>query len=360
MVFEDVIASKEEQLDKIDYMLAPKMATHMDKWFENLRFSYLGDDKIEIYFDPKVAVADTSALVLNELNNDMSSAWFPDFLRTAAKDFQAEFTELYNSSVKELSKKISSSQLIPNYFALRNNILSEISEQLKTAETGPRGGNIIGKTKSGKPIYDEANHPGHKDFSKDDHEEAVQAHRKGHSDAMMSVFRNQDPEGTHAAKAQNILAQAKIHSEAAHGKTATTGPRGGNIIGKTKSGKPIYETADHPEHKGFTPVDHMNAMSAHSRAIYDLRDKHDMNAPEKRGVRLTGDDGMKETQHSVQWNKHNEASGHAGSKAKALGHEWAGLMEKHKGKEKKLPDYPKDKARMTEIATQLDKMHGND
>jgi hypothetical protein len=32
---------------------------------------------------------------------------------------------------------------------------------------------------------------------------------------------------------------------------ASIGPRGGKIIGKTRSGKPIYDTHDHPSHSSF-------------------------------------------------------------------------------------------------------------
>ncbi len=37
---------------------------------------------------------------------------------------------------------------------------------------GSRGGKIIGRTKGGKPIYQNHNHPGHSDFSSGEHKEA--------------------------------------------------------------------------------------------------------------------------------------------------------------------------------------------
>lgn len=56
-------------------------------------------------------------------------------------------------------------------------ILAEIQElELKLAETGPRGGKIIGKTRSGKPIYDSHGHSAHKGFSHADHADAAVAH----------------------------------------------------------------------------------------------------------------------------------------------------------------------------------------
>lgn len=46
---------------------------------------------------------------------------------------------------------------------------------------------------------------------------------------------------------------------------ATTGPRGGKIIGETQSGKPIYDTHDHPAHKDFNWIEHSDAMSVHDK-----------------------------------------------------------------------------------------------
>lgn len=50
------------------------------------------------------------------------------------------------------------------------------------------------------------------------------------------------------------------------------GSRGGKIIGHTRSGKPIYANANHPDHKGFTPKDHYDATKAHAKAQSDIRD----------------------------------------------------------------------------------------
>jgi hypothetical protein len=43
------------------------------------------------------------------------------------------------------------------------------------------------------------------------------------------------------------------------------GSRGGKIIGHTKTGKPIYENADHPEHKDFTSKEHQDAADLHAK-----------------------------------------------------------------------------------------------
>lgn len=50
------------------------------------------------------------------------------------------------------------------------------------------------------------------------------------------------------------------------------GSRGGHIIGHTKSGKPIYQNFNHPEHKSFTSQDHEDAREAqdvHGKKLYE-------------------------------------------------------------------------------------------
>jgi hypothetical protein len=41
------------------------------------------------------------------------------------------------------------------------------------------------------------------------------------------------------------------------------GTRGGNVIGHTRSGKPIYNNFEHEGHKGFDYKDHLDASRAH-------------------------------------------------------------------------------------------------
>jgi len=56
-------------------------------------------------------------------------------------------------------------------------------------------------------------------------------------------------------------------------KLAAKGPRGGEIIGKTESGKPIYERHDHPKHNSFDASDHMDAYDAHMDAANSAKSK---------------------------------------------------------------------------------------
>lgn len=41
------------------------------------------------------------------------------------------------------------------------------------------------------------------------------------------------------------------------------GSRGGTVLGRTTSGKPIYARPNHPEHASFTPADHRDAAANH-------------------------------------------------------------------------------------------------
>lgn len=181
------------------------------------------------------------------------------------------------------------------------------SLEIRLAETGPRGGNIIGKTKSGKPIYDKADHPEHKGFTGQDHLDASDAHnsilkglhakasedfRNGYGpetqdkkirhhegerdnhEASEFLMRNKRAEtGPRCGKGYKIMLDSKDPTKTVGVKErrAETGPRGGVIIGKTESGKPIYDSHDHPAHKDFTEADHADAMKAHSNKMVEAK-----------------------------------------------------------------------------------------
>lgn len=71
------------------------------------------------------------------------------------------------------------------------------------------------------------------------------------------------------------------------------GSKGGKVIGHTKSGKPIYDSADHAGHAGFTRQEHMEAFNAHQEA------------------KIGGDAG-KVSHHAEQSRAHQEMSQRAG------------------------------------------------
>lgn len=72
-----------------------------------------------------------------------------------------------NSNVKKIVSKLRDVQ----------EMINDVGHQLTAAiRIGPRGGKIIGETSTGKPIYEKADHSGHKGFSGKDHQEAYAAH----------------------------------------------------------------------------------------------------------------------------------------------------------------------------------------
>lgn len=142
-----------------------------------------------------------------------------------------------------------------------------VLEQRLAAEIGPKGGSIIGKTESGKPIYDQHNHPAHQSFTPKDHQDASQLHQY----IALSNRRKPTVEAHHWAQHEKHQQMASVPPtphvakivKKIEQRISTQGPRGGEIIGKTHSGKPIYDTYSHPAHKDFTPEDHNDAGNLH-------------------------------------------------------------------------------------------------
>jgi hypothetical protein len=102
-------------------------------------------------------------------------------------------------------------------------------------------------------------------------------------------------------------------------KLAETGPRGGKIIGKTKSGKPIYDSHDHPAHAGYSKQDHKDAADAHSQAgEHAAEGANSMVGPD--GGTHFDDDAVhsKVKHHGEQMNKHLEKAG-----LPKVDHDWA-------------------------------------
>lgn len=145
------------------------------------------------------------------------------------------------------------------------------------AEIGPRGGKIIGKTRSGKAIYDDVNHADHAKFDRNDHFDAMQAHQNKALEAQNHPFKilhgpeikhHQENATQHYLKSQQRQSPPRPTGsviESLENRLAELGARGGKIIGKTKSGKPIYESANHEAHKAFTAGDHKDAMNVHAQ-----------------------------------------------------------------------------------------------
>lgn len=77
---------------------------------------------------------------------------------------------------------------------------ANILKNFEKGGEGSKGGYIVSHTKSGKPIYDTANHKSHKDFTSMDHKDAAQFHNK---QAGISESRRDDAEGTNEKEELN-------------------------------------------------------------------------------------------------------------------------------------------------------------
>jgi len=75
--------------------------------------------------------------------------------------------EIYEYLIDEINLDIDSAKRV-----------YQLAEAIEKAGEGSRGGRVIGHTKSGKPIYANANHASHKSFTVKDHADAVKAHMK--------------------------------------------------------------------------------------------------------------------------------------------------------------------------------------
>ncbi len=65
------------------------------------------------------------------------------------------------------------------------------------------------------------------------------------------------------ASARTRLLQGRARPSSGGGGTGE-GSRGGVVIGRTSSGKPIYKNHGHPSHKEFSSTDHKEAAVIHS------------------------------------------------------------------------------------------------
>lgn len=69
--------------------------------------------------------------------------------------------------------------------------------------------------------------------------------------------------------------------EKAIGSKKGEGSRGGKVIGHTKSGKPIYDTAEHAAHYTFNEQDHSDAEQLHSKRAQEASKKGDFETFDK-------------------------------------------------------------------------------
>jgi hypothetical protein len=176
--------------------------------------------------------------------------------------------------------------------------LQPMKPSVAKAGEGSKGGDVVGHTRSGKPIYRKktgmspGEHAKAHPFTMDEHHEAAKRHHteynkakvKWHADASAAHkehaerARNRD-KGRTFHKMKPDIKDSKKKAEKAvmkpnlvkGGKGA--GSRGGNIIGHTSSGKPVYgPSAKHHKLAG----DHHKAQSDHMSSKSDYPDRTSM------------------------------------------------------------------------------------
>lgn len=126
---------------------------------------------------------------------------------------------------------------------------------------GSRGGKVIGHTKSGKAIYADTNHASHAKFTSQDHLDA--------SDQHMVAFSN---------RTSPLTAQPADEASAHHYrqyKISKEKEEGGEVIGKTKSGKPVYENHKHSDYHNFNKEDHNDAAKLHEKKAKEHYEKRE-------------------------------------------------------------------------------------
>jgi len=139
---------------------------------------------------------------------------------------------------------------------------------------------VIGQTRSGFPIHNHVNHPAHKNFGPEEHMDAMKAHQhhalqaQNHPLSILhgsEIKHHNDHATQHYLKSHDRPRPTKMSKiEELEMRLAEIGDRGGKIIGKTRSGKPIYDSANHAAHKGFSAGDHKDAMNAHAGHVHKL------------------------------------------------------------------------------------------
>lgn len=149
----------------------------------------------------------------------------------------------------------------------------EAFDQLIKGGEGSKGGNIIGHTRSGKPVYEGSEHhktmKAYHNFSSSNHIQHAASIRKNIAKLKQKDHGKESAEQT-TIHQRELEKKAKIHEDIAFMKKSEDtdeltkggeGSHGGKVIGHTKSGKPIYGGAmDKPsDHKDFSKQDHKDS-----------------------------------------------------------------------------------------------------
>jgi hypothetical protein len=169
---------------------------------------------------------------------------------------------------KQLSDNLSKGLIDQDVY---NKAIDQLENLLVKGGEGSRGGHIIGHTKSGKPIYSNADHSSHKDFTVEDHNDAIDAHGKVrenyHYNTRSTAKDKEDNDYAfeqqkhHIGVKNGLLQKSDSDLDLIKAKSGE-GSRGGHVIGHTSSGKPIY--ADGKIGGGnLSSKDYSDAATAH-------------------------------------------------------------------------------------------------
>lgn len=115
MIISSVVDDKNEKLQEFNASISPKVASFLNQSFKHLRFAHLGEDKIKVFFESKMA------------SETLSRSEFEEFLKFAGSDLK-NFDLYYQNLVSEFSAKVSSS--LPDFFKIRNFVINEVLEQV--------------------------------------------------------------------------------------------------------------------------------------------------------------------------------------------------------------------------------------
>lgn len=223
-------------------------------------------------------------------------------LREHIEDHYNNHNELLDSNDHTLNQKMH------DKFSIKK---SEETEIEKGGGEGSRGGKVIGHTRSGKPVYANSGATGkHDSFTKEDHKDAYNLHRKmmnhyedekepnkvyyhmSHRDIhkkKMNETTGDDVDEAYAKYSRGEMDSDEVHKIHSKFKKSNSlnkaedaidilkggeGSKGGHVIGHTKSGKPIYDSANHPSHSNFTKQDHLDAAEHHADHIREIHDNY--------------------------------------------------------------------------------------
>jgi hypothetical protein len=87
------------------------------------------------------------------------------------------------------------------------------NDELEKGGEGSKGGKIIGHTKSGKAIYDSANHPEHKEFTEEDHKDRLHEKHKWMKNSQLDAAIENHSKLSLGEKGKEDLAELKKERE---------------------------------------------------------------------------------------------------------------------------------------------------